>query len=152
MVGGDTGQVMEATMLDEEDAREEETAEYLVMRVNEMRAYYRRAPVVFSPTLACAARSWAKTTWRLRYCGHVDMKTGQQFWQRVNICGGRLTRGYELVSCEVPSIEMALADWLNEPSSRKILLSPFIQRIGIGWAGSDKNSSRKYYTLVADGD
>lgn len=122
---------------------------YLLNQVNATRAKYGLRPVVLSTTLSCAARSWSKRIWRLRICTHTDPQTGQQFWQRVQLCGGRLTQGWEIVACGYPDIDSAILGWLNSPPHRNILLSPYIRTIGIGFAGPAVKGSQRYYTIVA---
>lgn len=126
-----------------------EDQEYLLSRVNRIRAAAGLNPVALSSTLSCAARSWSKRIWRLRICTHVDPQTGEQFWQRVAVCGGRLVQGWEIVACGYPEIDSALMGWLNSPPHRNILLNPNIRTIGIGAAGPAIKQSQRYYTIVA---
>lgn len=127
-----------------------ETQEYMQARVNATRAQYGLRPVVLDTTLSCAARSWSKRVWRLNICTHVDPVTGQQFWQRVELCGGRLTRGgWEIVACGYPDINTAITGWLRSPSHRAVLLNPNVSTIGIGVAGPNFTQSERFYTIVA---
>lgn len=122
---------------------------YLLHRVNATRAKYGLNPVMLLPPLSCAARAWSKRIWRLKVCTHVDPETGQQFWQRVQICEGQLTQGWEIVGCGYPDIDSVIQGWLSSPPHRNILLSPSIRLIGIGFAGPAVKGSQRYYTIIA---
>lgn len=125
-----------------------ENQDYLMYRVNEMRAYYGYPPFEPHAPYTCAAKSWSKRMWRLKFCGHRDPKTGEEFWDRIVLCDGKIYRAAEIVACAPPSIEQALANWLNEPTHRNILFSQGA-KAGIGVAGDDEENP-KWYTLIVD--
>lgn len=126
-----------------------ETREAMLAAVNATRAQYGLQPVALRVDLSCAALTWSKRIWRLNICGHVDPQTGQQFWQRVTLCGGRLySQSFEIVACGYPNIASAITGWLNSPPHRQALLNPYIRTIGVGAAGPALKDSRRFYTIV----
>ena len=125
-----------------------ETQEYLMMRINEMRAFYVLPPFETDPAYTCAARGWSKRMWRLNLCTHRDPETRENFWDRIVLCEGRVYRVAELIACGQKNIEQALADWLNNPNHRQFLFSPG-RKAGIGVAGDDDQDAR-WYTLIME--
>jgi uncharacterized protein YkwD len=146
MVGGYPSAIVQ----EYEKAPLSETQEYMLAQVNATRAKFGLRPVILDTTLSCAARTWSKRVWRLNICAHVDPVTGQQFWQRVELCGGRLVRGgWEIVACGYPGINYAITGWLRSPSHRAVLLNPSVTNVGIGVAGPPYTQSERFYTIVA---
>lgn len=126
-----------------------ESREYILGKINETRAQQGVALVALADQLNCAALTWAKRTWRLNICTHVDPITNQQFWQRIQVCGGRLdVLSFEIVACEYPSIETAINGWLRSPSHRQALLHPGMRQVGIGVAGDPVSKAYRWYTIV----
>lgn len=126
-----------------------ESREYILGKINETRTRQGLAPVALADQLNCAALTWAKRTWRLNICTHVDPVTNQQFWQRLQLCGGRLdVLSFEIVACEYPSIDTAINGWLRSPSHRQALLHPGMRQVGIGVAGDPVSKAYRWYTIV----
>ena len=126
-----------------------ETREAMLAAVNAVRAQYRLPPVSLRVDLSCAALTWSKRIWRLNICAHVDPQTGQQFWQRVALCDGRIySQTWEIVACGYPDINQAIQGWLNSPPHRQALLNPYVRTIGVGVAGPALKDSRRFYTIL----
>lgn len=126
-----------------------ESRDYMLGKVNATRAQYGLQPLTLATPLNCSALTWAKRTWRLNICTHVDPITNQQFWQRLQVCGGRLdVLSFEIVACEYPSIETAINGWLRSPSHRQALLNPSVRYVGIGVAGDPVSKAYRWYTIV----
>lgn len=126
-----------------------ETREQLLKAVNEVRAQYRLQPVYLYTPFNCAALSWSKRIWRMNICTHTDPQTGQQFWHRITMCGGRIfSQTTEIVSCGDPDINSAIQGWLISPSHRQALLNPYVRTVGIGVAGPALKDAKKFYTII----
>lgn len=113
----------------------QEPQEVMIQAVNKERAARLLRPVVSRKDLECASRSWAKSQWRLRICGHVHPQTGAHFWDRVRTCEGSIRGGVELIACNVPNIEAAVGQWVTDPQNAQYFFSPYVTTIGIGHAG-----------------
>lgn len=125
-----------------------ETQDYLIYRINEIRNYYALPSFEIDPAYTCAAASWSKRMWRLNICTHQDPETKENFWDRIVLCGGKIYRVAEIVACNVPSIEQAIGEWINNPGHAPFLFSKG-GKAGVAVAGNDAETPR-WYTLITD--
>jgi uncharacterized protein YkwD len=125
-----------------------ESQEYMLARINAVRASYRLPAVGMRKDLECASRSWSKELWRTKTCRHFDPAKREYFWDRVRICGGSIIQGGEIVACGYQDIDAAIVGWLNSPQHRNIFLSRYTKVIGVGWAGEE--NAQHWYTMIAD--
>lgn len=124
-----------------------ETAEMMLLEVNDLRAMRNLPPLSLRQDLECASESWAKNQWRSRSCSHTD-RTRSEFPARVQECGGWLNGGYELIACGVKDFRMATGMWLRDLSSAQALLKRDAEFIGIGSAGSGVGGN--WYVIIIE--
>lgn len=115
--------------------------------VNQIREKANRPAVEIRDDLTCAAKTWSEYQARLRICTN-NGPAGQKFPERVRRCGGESVGGYEMVACNVPSVDYAITIWINDPENAAFFLAPKPRYIGIGHAGWDGTYQGWYVLLI----
>lgn len=80
-------------------------------------------PLAPSDQLTCAASLQAAYLWVHGDCGHMG-PGGQNFSQRVKMCGGRIAARGEVVACGHTDFVQVVYDWKDDPGHADIILNP----------------------------
>lgn len=86
-------------------------------------------PLAPSDQLTCAASLQASWLWLHGGCGHVG-PGGQNFGQRVKICGGGVAARGEVVACGHTDFVNVVYDWREQPDHAHIILNPKASHAG----------------------
>lgn len=125
-----------------------ETAEVMLVDLNEVRGRLNLPAVKLRADLTCAAGGWAQKQAEAGSCGHTDPATRSEFPSRVAACGGAIAGGWEMVGCNMPDFTYAVGSWLRERTTRSALYHPGVEFVGLGLAQG--LGGQNWYVLLVE--
>lgn len=120
----------------------------MVRLINEQRAAAGLAPLVEHPVLASCADQYSETLAKQGGLSHTG-PDGSNPGQRMQRCGYNWRHYGENLAAGQHDAAEAVAAWMSSPSHRRIMLSPRLHEIGVGYTYRENDPALyvEYYVL-----
>lgn len=121
------------------------TEEAMLARVNEVRASYGLEPLELDPRLTMAARVHVADMQANNNRSHTG-RDGSTYKLRIERTGYLAAESNEAIGWGY-KLDRMVTWWLNSPVHRRILLSPSLKQVGVGYAGDPSREWGHWWVL-----